>query len=685
MRKCHALMIFLAFSLLLVFQNVKVVNAVGCAGSFFNGNNSYGQNRLDLFSSLASKVVSNGGFYNASLGKSSNRVRVLGLCQRGYEQEACMSCIEKATQGIHTNCPDRMDSFTWDKDDLDNVSCLVSSSNNSTFGSLELRPAVKYQSPLSIADLAQNMTLFEQEWDAMVNRTIEDATATEETNTSSVLKYYSAAKSEFSKIPKVFMLMQCTPDITSQDCKKCLGDCVALFKKDFWGTQGGEVYRPSCFFRWDLYAFHGAFGNVTRASAPPRPQDQEKGSSIINKKGKTNALKCVLLVSMIDLKRFNIFVGRRTGYQVIIAIIVVFTFINLLVFIGFIKVNARRRKSNDKINVGSAEYSDSDGQFMLRFDLGMILKATDDFSPENTLGQGGFGTVYKGTLLNGKEIAVKRLTKGSGQGDTEFKNEVSLLTRLQHRNLVKLLGFCNEEDEEILVYEFVPNSSLDHFIFDEEKRSLLTWEMRFKIIEGIARGLLYLHEDSQLKIIHRDLKASNILLDAEMNPKVADFGTARLFEADETRAETRRIAGTRGYMAPEYLNHGHISAKSDVYSFGVMLLEMISGERNNSFKGEGLAAFTWKRWVEGKPEIIIDNYLQDNPISEITKLIQIGLLCVQENATKRPTMSSVIVWLGSETIIIPLPKAPAFTGSQYQSEEDGTMSMSNVFTELSVR
>ncbi|EFH48956.1 predicted protein [Arabidopsis lyrata subsp. lyrata] len=659
MGKYSVLMILIASFLLLVLQNVEIVNAVGCTGSFFNGNSSYAQNRRELFSTLADKVVTNGGFYNASLGKSPNRVHAVALCGRGYEQQACISCVESAIRGIltTTSCLNRVDSFTWDKDEEDNVSCLVSTSNHSTFGNLELRPSVRYQSPNSI-EPSKNMTLFEQEWNAMANRTLESA---KEAETSSVLKYYSAEKAEFTEFPNVYMLMQCTPDITSQDCKTCLGECVTLFKEQVWGKQGGEVYRPSCFFRWDLYAFHGAFDNVTRVSAPPRPQAQGKESSITEKK------------------------GRSIGYRGIIAIIVVLTFINLLVFIGYIKVYGRKKESYNKINVGSAEYSDSDGQFMLRFDIGMILMATNDFSSENTLGQGGFGTVYKGKLLNGQEIAVKRLTKGSGQGDIEFKNEVSLLTRLQHRNLVKLLGFCNDGDEQILVYEFVPNSSLDHFIFDEEKRSLLTWEMRCRIIEGIARGLLYLHEDSQLKIIHRDLKASNILLDAEMNPKVSDFGTARLFDSDETRAETKRIAGTRGYMAPEYLNHGQISAKSDVYSFGVMLLEMINGERNNSFEGEGLAAFAWKRWVEGKPEIVIDPFLIENPRNEIIKLIQIGLLCVQENPTKRPTMSSVIIWLGSETIIIPLPKAPAFTGSQSQSE-NGIMSMSDdVFTELSCR
>ncbi|KAF8093024.1 hypothetical protein N665_0393s0024 [Sinapis alba] len=495
-----------------------------------------------------------------------------------------------------------------------------------------------------------------QQWEYTVNKTFEAAT---KADNSSVHKYYSAVKAEFTAFPNVSMLMQCTPDIISQDCMQCLGDCVTLFRERFRGRQGGMVSRPSCFFRWDLFSFHGAFDNVTKVLALPRPQAQENGSSITDKK------------------------GRRSMHWGVITIIVVFTFINLLIFIGFFKVNARRIKLNKGINGCGAEYSDSDGQFMLRFDFDMISMATMDFSPENKLGQGGFGSVYKGILQNGKEIAVKRLTRGL-EGGVEFRNEVSLLTRLQHKNLVKLLGFCNERDEEILVYEFVPNSSLDRFIFDEEKRSLLTWEMRFKIIEGIARGLVYLHEDSQLKIIHRDLKPSNILLDAEMNPKVADFGTARLFDTDETRAETKRIAGTRGYMAHEYLNYGQISAKSDVYSFGVVLLEMISGQRNNSFEGEGIAAFAWKRWAEGKPEIVIDPLLVENPSNKIIKLIQTGLLCVQENAANRPTMSTVIVWLGSETITIPLPKAPAFTSSHSQSE-DGTMSIGNVFTELSCR
>ncbi|KHN01544.1 Cysteine-rich receptor-like protein kinase 8 [Glycine soja] len=217
----------------------------------------------------------------------------------------------------------------------------------------------------------------------------------------------------------------------------------------------------------------------------------------------------------------------------------------------------------------------------LQFNFNTIQVATEDFSDSNKLGQGGFGAVYRGRLSNGQMIAVKKLSRDSCQGDTKFKNEVLLVAKLQHRNLVRLLGFCLEGNERLLVYEYVPNKSLDYFIFDPNMKAQFDWESRYKIIRGIARGLLYLHEDSRLRVIHRDLKASNILLDEEMNPKIADFGMARLFLVDQTHANTRRIVGTCGYMAPEYAMHGQFSVKSDVFSFGVLVLEILSGQKDS--------------------------------------------------------------------------------------------------------
>ncbi|KAL1342745.1 hypothetical protein AAHE18_09G179600 [Arachis hypogaea] len=199
------------------------------------------------------------------------------------------------------------------------------------------------------------------------------------------------------------------------------------------------------------------------------------------------------------------------------------------------------------------------------------------------IGKGGFGEVYKGILFDGRQIAVKRLSKSSKQGDHEFKNEVLLIAKLQHRNLVTFIGFCLEEQERILIYEYVPNKSLDYFLFDGKR--LLSWFDRYNIIRETVRGILYLHEHSRLKVIHRDLKPSNILLDENMNPKISDFGMARIVEINQDQGSTNRIVGTHGYMSREYAMLGQFSDKTDVFSFGVMLLEIITGKKNtNSYK-----------------------------------------------------------------------------------------------------
>ncbi|KAF5472315.1 hypothetical protein F2P56_009042 [Juglans regia] len=309
------------------------------------------------------------------------------------------------------------------------------------------------------------------------------------------------------------------------------------------------------------------------------------------------------------------------------------------------------------------------------FSLKELASATNNFHQSNKLGQGGFGPVYKGKLLDGQEIAVKRLARSSRQGLEEFMNEVVVISKLQHRNLVRLLGGCVEGEEKLLVYEYMPNKSLDAFLFDPIKQELLDWKKRFNIIEGVGRGLLYLHRDSRLKIIHRDLKASNILLDEELNPKISDFGMAKIFGGNEDQANTKRIVGTYGYMSPEYAMEGRFSEKSDVFSFGVLLLEIVSGRKNTHFyHDEGtvsLVGLVWKMWNMNNLAALVDPKIPRSGFeNEIFRCIQVGLLCVQEFAKDRPTVSIVISMLKSEIVDLPYPRQPGFTVNQITSENE---------------
>ncbi|KAK9223053.1 hypothetical protein WN944_011495 [Citrus x changshan-huyou] len=278
----------------------------------------------------------------------------------------------------------------------------------------------------------------------------------------------------------------------------------------------------------------------------------------------------------------------------------------------------------------------------------------------------------QGKLDDGREIAVKKLSHSSNQGKKEFENEAKLLARVQHRNVVNLLGYCAHGAEKLLIYEYVINESLDKLLFKSRRNHELNWKQRYDIITGIARGLLYLHEDSHNCIIHRDIKASNILLDDKWIPKIADFGMARLFPEDQTHVNTR-VAGTNGYMAPEYVMHGHLSVKADVFSFGVVILELISGQRNSSFNldvdAQNLLDWAYKLYKKGKSLEIVDPSLAASDSGDqIAMCIQIGLLCTQGDPQLRPTMRRVVVMLSKKPGPGNLeePTRPGVPGSRYR-------------------
>ncbi|XP_060199262.1 G-type lectin S-receptor-like serine/threonine-protein kinase At4g27290 [Lycium barbarum] len=332
-----------------------------------------------------------------------------------------------------------------------------------------------------------------------------------------------------------------------------------------------------------------------------------------------------------------------------------FSLLMAMILLSLISLLYKRKKKKMKLR--------EDGELPL-FKFSTIIRATNNFSVNNKIGEGGFGPVYKGVLEEGQEIAVKRLSRTSMQGVDEYKNEVIYIAKLQHRNLVRLLGCCIQGEEKMLIYEYMPNKSLDSYIFDKTKSKLLDWPKRFDIINGIARGLLYLHQDSRLRIIHRDLKASNVLLDTDMNPKISDFGMARSVVGNEMGAKTCNVVGTHGYMSPEYAVDGIFSVKSDVFSFGVMVLEIVSCQRNRGFVHQdhnlNLLGHAWKLYKDDRSLELIDEQLVDScDIFQVSRSIQVGLLCVQQHPDDRPSMFSVVHMLANESLL-PKAKEPGF-------------------------
>ncbi|GLT51798.1 hypothetical protein SLA2020_251820 [Shorea laevis] len=291
-----------------------------------------------------------------------------------------------------------------------------------------------------------------------------------------------------------------------------------------------------------------------------------------------------------------------------------------------------------------------------------LSAATDDFSPSNKLGEGGFGPVYKGKLSNGWVVAVKQLLVASHQGKNQFVAEIATISAVQHRNLVKLYGWCIEGNRCLLVYEYLENKSLDQALFGN-KDLHLDWPTRFSICMGTARGLAYLHEESRPRIIHRDVKASNILIDAELCPKISDFGLAKLYDDKKTHISTR-VAGTIGYLAPEYAMCGHLTEKADVFGFGVVALEILSGRPNSdNSQDKGkiyLLEWAWTLHENNQSLGLVDPTLVEFDENEALRMIRVGLLCTQAAPKMRPAMSRVVAMLAGDIKVSPVASKPSY-------------------------
>uniref|UniRef100_A0A0E0HUS2 Protein kinase domain-containing protein n=1 Tax=Oryza nivara TaxID=4536 RepID=A0A0E0HUS2_ORYNI len=311
-----------------------------------------------------------------------------------------------------------------------------------------------------------------------------------------------------------------------------------------------------------------------------------------------------------------------------------------------------------------------------KFDFSQILHATDNFSENSNIGRGGFATVYKGQLPNGLVVAIKKLDECAVNFD--FNNELQL-ARVQHNNLVKLLGWCIHGKERILVYEFADRGSLHHYIFDKMRKSLLDWPQRLNIIKGVAEGLVYLHKLSMLWIVHRDLKPDNILLDYNMNPKISDFGSSSSLSSEVAEEHTRRVVGTSGFKAPEYASRGVYSVKTDVFSFGILVLVIISGRKNSILYKQrdaigDLVRDAWHMWRDGRLHELVDPSLGHGyELDQIMRCTQVALLCTQEDPTVRPTMPDVAAMLSSGSVILlDDPKKPSDLSNEVEKGGDET-------------
>uniref|UniRef100_A0A0E0ECL8 Uncharacterized protein n=1 Tax=Oryza meridionalis TaxID=40149 RepID=A0A0E0ECL8_9ORYZ len=624
----------------------------GVANPNVTGNSAFDRNLGLLAAALAanaSAAGAPGGYAEGAAGAAPDQVYALALCRGDVNASACRACVAAAFVDAKNVCSGGISLYE--------DACLIRFTGQSFMDFLRPDKWQVSQMTWIPSQASGSVKVPEVGWfNAAVAKIlaalVEHAWATTTGNNSTTTKYFATGEESFN--PKIYGFAQCVPVLTPEQCKECLRSLHDNAKAVYMGNSLRWVgmYSVWCRLMYSVRLFYGGRATL-QLSAPPPPAVETPAEAGAGKKksaaGVAAGLACSVLV--------------------------------LLILSAFAFVRFKRRTK--AVEADHPLKKITRAQCMI-FDLPTLQEATENFSENNKLGEGGFGSVYKGVLSDGQEVAVKKLLGTSGHGLDQLHNEVLLLAELQHKNLVRLHGFCLHQGETLLVYEYIKNGSLDNLLFgnftshsnisyfftlleeipkDINRGNALNWEQQYNIILGIAKGILYLHEDSSLRIIHRDLKSNNILLGEDMEPKIADFGLARLLGEGHTHTRTTRVVGTFGYMAPEYAIDGNVSTKIDIFSFGVLVLEIVTRRRNcNSDDHDlvNLLSDVWNCWTKGTVSQMIDQSLHGYSQSQALRCIHIALLCVQSDPNDRPQISSVIFMLTRENMELQPPAQPAF-------------------------
>ncbi|XP_051215524.1 cysteine-rich receptor-like protein kinase 6 [Lolium perenne] len=618
--------------LLLLLPPAMPFEGSECDGSKYAPNSTFQANLNLVAAALPGNASSMPtGFATATAGTSPNRAYAMALCRGDVNASTCDACVAAAftAAGANGNCPNNTGVTMYED------ACVVRFSSVQFLDFLRADQWQPGELAFLITPAFGNVTTVPGAWFSAAATAILTAVADHAVANSTFRKYFATGEMDFQ--PKIYAIAQCVPDMTPSQCQSCLGTLVIQSTGLLVNTKPRWImsFVAWCNLRYSVQPLYEG-RSMLQLEAPPPPAVVPP-SAAPDSGGAGKKTKAVGIAAGI-------------GCSVVLILVCVFAF-----------VVCKRRAKATKDGHPPALQKIAGAQCTI-FDLPTLQEATENFSEKNKLGEGGFGIVYKGILPDGQEIAVKKLLERTGHGLKELHNEVLLLAELQHKNLVRLHGYCSHRDDTLLVYEYIKNGSLDNFLFESREESALNWEQQYNIILGIAKGILYLHEDSSLRIIHRDLKPNNILLADDMDPKIADFGLARLLGEGHTHTKTARAAGTLGYMAPEAM-HGRMSPKIDIYSFGVLVLEIVT-RRKNSSSGDrdavNLLTDVWNCWTKGSISEMIDQSLDEYARSQALRCIHIGLMCLQPDPDDRPLILSVIFMLTRDNMEIQAPAQPAF-------------------------